>query len=393
MKAGNCRVCRSVSSVGQLFSLGPQPYANKYPYKEEVASEQLHRLDVQRCEICETLMIADVVDRGVMFEDYYYLSSVNEGLVNHFSELADLLKNKNFVVDIGSNDGILLKELRDREIKFLGVDPSRNVAEIANKKGLETLVGFFNTEMVQRVKEIGSPDCLIASSVFTHVADPIQFLTDCSDLLDVDGHLIIEVEDLSAIVSDLKFERFYFDRPHYYSAVGLSLLGQKVGFNVDKVESVETHGGSLRIWFRKYSTADRQDSARGQLGSVSRESVLDGFRAWVSEGERLVAELSKMRDLGKTVVGYGAPARLATICNFFKIDESLVRLVVDDSWLKQGRLSPGTHIPIKKLDEVDMQAVDCVIIFAYEYTKQIKLKVGNEFMKSDYRTAIPYRSI
>jgi methylation protein EvaC len=198
---------------------------------------------------------------------------------------------------------------------------------------------------------------------------------------------------LNAIVSDLKFERFYFDRPHYYSAAGLSLLGRKVGFDVEKVESVDTHGGSLRIWFRKRSAAHRQDLPMSQLVSVSHERVLDGFQAWVSEGKRLVVELSKMRDSGQTVVGYGAPARLATICNFFQIDESLIKLVVDDSWLKQGRLSPGTHIPIKKLDEVDMHDVDCLIIFAYEYTKQIKLKVMNEFVKSDYRSAIPYRSI
>src|SRR3989338_4896277 len=212
-----CFLC-NFEGTKEFLNLGQQPLANKYPTGEaEFKTEDFFQLSVFFCPQCKNVQLGTVVSRERMFEDYYYLSSVNPGLVRHFEDFAKKLTGSNFVVDIGSNDGILLKPLKELGVKAIGVDPSINVGKIANDQGLTTIVSFFNDETAETIKkQYGKPDVVVASSIFTHLENPHQFIEAVKNLMTLDGDFIIEVEYIGNILKDVQFERFYLDRVFYY---------------------------------------------------------------------------------------------------------------------------------------------------------------------------------
>jgi methylation protein EvaC len=248
-----CFICNNKTNL--LFTLGDQPLANKYPKSEEdFDSEIIRKMDIYYCQDCNYVNLPCDVDRSLFFEDYYYLSSVNKELVEHFEDLALYIKKGQYqlVVDIGSNDGILLEPLRRLGINYVGVDPSENVSAIANSAGLDTIVGFFDNETATAIEvKYGKPDLICASSVFTHLDSPGKLFEVADDILAEDGEILIEVEYLGSIIDSLGFERFYFDRPHYYSINSLKLIAEKYGYSLVNATLINIHGGSVRAIFQR----------------------------------------------------------------------------------------------------------------------------------------------
>lgn len=375
-----CIVCDR--ELAPTFSLGMQPMANKYPKSlSDINNEFRAEMNVYFCDDCGYANIPCPVERSVFFEDYYYLSSVNKELNNHFVDLAEEIYQRkfDFVVDVGSNDGILLRPLKERGVKFLGIDPSENVSKIANDSHLTTLVGFFDGEMVEHIqREYGEPDLVTASSVFTHLEDPLGFFANVKKLLRPGGRLIIEVEYLQKIVNDVAFERFYFDRPHYYSLKSLVKMGAQHGFSVEDVEIINVHGGSLKVTFALGETSVKSSKLDKLLhqeeASLNRSNILSKFDDFNAACSDLLSAISEFQSKGLSVAGYGCPARFSTITNYSSLSTSHIPYVVDDSPIKQGRLSPGVHIPIVSFDPNDKP--DIYIVFSYEYIVSIKEKVG-----------------
>jgi methylation protein EvaC len=390
-----CIVCKA--DLKSIFSLGLQPLANKYPQNiDEKANEFKAEMNVFYCEDCAYASVPCSVNRSVFFEDYYYLSSVNKELSNHFVELAEEIDRSgyDFVIDVGSNDGILLRPLKYRGVKFLGIDPSENVSKIANDNGLTTLVGFFNRDMVERVeRDFGNPDLIVASSVFTHLEDPLDFFNNVKLLLSSNGRLIIEVEYLHKIVSDFAFERFYFDRPHYYSLKSLAKIGKMHGFYVEDVKIIEVHGGSLRVTFALDNSNENKDKISQFLDEEAAElntlNIISKFDDFSVACSNLKNKIRSFKGDGYSVAGYGCPARFSTITNFSGLTPSDISFVVDDSPLKQNRFSPGMHIPIVHFNS--NQKPDVYIVFAFEYILSIKEKVG--LLSNGYYKPIPFIEI
>ena len=219
-----CFLCHT-DGMSKFLDLGMQPLANKYPTQEQIAGEDFFPIHMYFCPVCKNVQMGTTVDRSRMFEDYYYLSSVNQGLVRHFEALAKKLASAKFVVDIGSNDGILLKPLKELGVKAVGIEPSINVSKIANDAGLETITAFFNEASVTDViAKYGKSDAIVASSVFTHLEDPHQCIEDVKKLITDDGAFIIEVEYIGTMLEKIQFERFYLDRIFYYSLTSLKHL-------------------------------------------------------------------------------------------------------------------------------------------------------------------------
>jgi methylation protein EvaC len=376
----NCIICHT--QLEPTFSLGTQPLANKYPKSQSDKNNEFkEEMKVYFCEDCGYASVPCSVDRSVFFEDYYYLSSVNKELNNHFIGLAEEIYQRkfNFVVDVGSNDGILLRPLKERGVKFLGVDPSENVSKIANDNGLTTIVGFFDDSMVKRIcKEYGRPDLITASSVFTHLDDPLSFFENVKNLLQTNGRLIIEVEYLQKILSDFAFERFYFDRPHYYSLKSLAKIGARYGFDIEDAEIVNVHGGSLKVTF-VLGRADLINSNVEKLLEheavhLNTSNLLSKFSDFRMACANMIRAIHEFKIKGFSVAGYGCPARFSTITNFSGLSAADISHVVDDSPLKQGRFSPGMHIPIVTYNPIEKP--DVYMVFAFEYIVSIKEKVG-----------------
>lgn len=219
-----CRLCHSENAF-EFLDLGRQPLANKYPKKEELASEEFFGVQVFFCANCKSVQLGVAVSRERMFEDYYYLASVNVGLVQQYEVFAQTLANAKFVVDIGSNDGISLRPLKALGVKAIGVEPSINVSKIANAEGLMTVTALFDSAVVRQIiKEHGKPDVITGFSMFSHIGDPHEFVEDVKALLADDGKFIIEIEYVDTILKSMCFERFYLDRISYYSVTSLENL-------------------------------------------------------------------------------------------------------------------------------------------------------------------------
>jgi SAM-dependent methyltransferase len=362
-----------------FLNLGKQPLANKYPTEAQFSGEEFFALEVFFCLRCKNVQLGTIVSRERMFEDYYYLSSVNAGLVRHFEKLAKKLAASKFVVDVGSNDGILLRALKAAGIRAIGVEPSVNVSKIANDEGLETLCSFFDTSTAAEIeKKFGKPDVIVASSVFTHLEKPGEFIDAVKALLSKDGQFIIEVEYIGNILRTVQFERFYLDRIFYYSLTSLSFLFDAHDMTIVDVEHIEPHGGSLQVTVQRKGSDVSPSHNVTALLEQERESLTEtGLMQFRGEVDTQIAALrdtlTKYKESGLRVAGYGAPARVSTICNYGDIGPSLVEFTVDDSPLKQNKFTPGTHIPIVPKAHLDANRPDILVVFAYEYFDDIRM--------------------
>lgn len=391
-----CLLCYNSETV-EFLDLGKQPLANKYPKnQEEFKTEDFFPLNVLFCPECKNVQLGTIISRERMFEDYYYLSSVNPGLVRHFEKMAHELFNSKFVVDIGSNDGILLKPLKELGVRALGVDPSINVGKIANDAGFETLVSFFDIPTAKKIKkEYGVPDVVVASSIFTHLGDPHEFVQALDVLMDNDSKFIVEVEYIGNIIKDIQFERFYLDRVFYYSLTSLKYLFEKYHMSVIDVEEIEPHGGSIRVTIHKKSLGiSVSERVERMLESEKNNLTIDALNNFSKKAKDYVNlfkdKLLEYKKKNMKVAGYGAAARVATICNYGDIGPNQIDFLIDDSALKQNRFSPGTHIPIFPKKHLDISKPDILVVFAYEYIKDIIEKTKNAYT---YLIPIPPREI
>jgi methylation protein EvaC len=390
-----CQVC-SHPDIVEILDLGKQPLANKYPTRDQFATEDFFPLSIYFCPRCKNVQLGTMVSRERMFEDYFYLSSVNAGLVRHFEGLAAKLMAARFVVDVGSNDGILLKPLKQLGVKAVGVEPSINVSKIANDQGLTTICSFFNSGTASEIESAyGNPDVIVASSVFTHLEDPHSFIDAVRQLLASDGRFIIEVEYIGNILQAIQFERFYLDRIFYYSLNSLWHLFDAHDMIVTDVDHIEPHGGSLQVTIHRKAPGVTPSDKVATLLKDEEASLtvgkLDEFRSKVST--QIAAFRDRLAEHKRSkvkVAGYGAPARVSTICNYGNIGPSLIEFTVDDNPLKQNRFTPGTHIPIVTKDHLDGHRPDVLVVFAYEYLDDIRKKTNNSYR---YLLPIPPREV
>tara|TARA_X000000950_G_scaffold229831_1_gene277853 strand:+ start:3380 stop:4561 length:1182 start_codon:yes stop_codon:yes gene_type:complete len=371
-----CKICGS-ANISQVIDLGKQPFANKYPRnKFEIFKEKKFNLKIFFCKRCKASQIKRIVNRKILFEDYYYLSSVNKKLKEHFENLSYKLKKYNFVVDIGSNDGILLEPLKKLKISSIGIDPSKNVGKIANDRGLKTFIGFFDNRMIKKIlKEYQKPDLIVASSVVTHLKNPILFSKNIKEFIKKNGTLIIEIEYLQNFLKNVEYERFYFDRPFYYSANSVKELFKNVQMKLYDIERIDVHGGSLRFYIKNSLDCKITKRCEKILNNEKQTLNLNTFKLFnkkiYQHSKYLKDQLIRFKRHNKIVIGYGCPARVSTITNFSKINSDLIKYIIDDSPLKQNRFTPGMHIKILPRKN-NLSNINVVMVFAYEYFKDIK---------------------
>lgn len=378
-----CRLCGEPAAV-EFLNLGQQPLANKYPTEAQFAAEEFFPLQVFFCPTCKNVQLGTVISRERMFEDYYYLSSVNRALVSHFEDLAQKLSSANFVVDVGSNDGVLLRPLQKLGVKALGVEPSINVSKIANDEGLETMTAFFDMAAAEAIEAShGKADVIVASSVFTHLEDPSGFIETVKRLLTDDGTFIVEVEYIGSILATTQFERFYLDRIFYYSLTSLAKLFAAHGMFIADVREITPHGGSLQVFVQREGRQTPSDATVRFLAREEEDLTLDTLNEFRRNVDIQMAafkdRLAEYRQAGLQIAGYGSPARVATICNYGKIGPSEIPFTVDDSPLKQNKFTPGTHIPIVPKSHLDEHKPDVLVVFAYEYIEDIKKKTDGAY--------------
>ena len=374
-----CDCCQK-NNFYKILDLGKQPFANKYFIEDELSKEKTQQMDINFCLNCFTANTNTIISRDYMFKNYFYLSSVNNELVTHFKKLANKIPPYAKLLDVGSNDGILLKLCKKKNIDTLGIDPSENVGKIANDQGLETIIGFFDNENVDFIiNKYGQFDFVVASSIFTHVDNPSNFIENIYKVLSKDGTFILEIEYIYNIISKYEFERFYFDRPFYYSVTGIHKLITRYGLFIDNIEEISPHGGSLRFYIKKIKNQkSNQDLFFEKEFNYFRKESITNYQNKITQLSISFKKfLEDCKFKKKKVAAFGCPARFSTITNFADIDRDLINYVVDDNILKAGKLSPGKHIPIYPRKYMLDNEPDLIIVFAYEYFKSINTFTKN----------------
>jgi hypothetical protein len=380
-----CRFC--AAPLEETFvDLGWQPLANGYLRPDEVASERFYPLHAYVCSRCLLVQVGEVVSPGELFGSYAYFSSYAESWLQHARGYADTavqrfgLDARHLVVEIGSNDGYLLQYFRDKGIPILGVEAAANVAEVAVDRGIPTVCAFFGAKVAERLVADGyGADLLVGNNVLGHVPDLNDFVSGLERLLNSGGVLTMEFPHLLRLVAESQFDTVYHEHFSYFSLVTASRVFQAHGLRVFDVEELTTHGGSLRVYVCHAADPTRPTNAR--VAALEHHEAdagltrLDRYRAFRAQAERtrqkLRGFLHAARAVGRSVVGYGAPAKGNVLLNFCAVDPGLVAYTVDRSPHKQGRLLPGTHLPIYPPERINETRPDYVLILPWNLKEEI----------------------
>lgn len=396
----DCRLCSS-RDLTEVLSFGETPLANAYLSAADLEkSEVFAPLVVNFCNSCKLVQLRDVVDPGVLFSRYLYVSGTSPSFVAHFGEYAKTvsarfsLSKDSLVVDVGSNDGMLLAEFKKEGTKILGVDPAENIAAEATKNGISTIAKFFTLETANDIaKKHGQAAVITANNVFAHTDDIAEFVGAVKVLLAHDGAFIFEVQYLKDLIEQNLFDIIYHEHLCYYHATPLVPFFDRLGLQVFDVEHVSTHGGSIRVYVGwnggPHARASRVDEVIAGEQALNDPATYTAFAARIEENKKkLLSLLLDIKSQNKRIVGYGAPAKATTLSYAFGIDGTFLDAIIDDSPMKQGLFMPGTHIPIKSSSALYDDHPDYCLILAWNFADTI-MKNHGKFVENGGKFIIP----
>lgn len=402
----NCRFCKGKNLV-KFLDLGAQPLSGGFLTKEQLASEKFYPLELHICKDCLLVQVLDVIDKETLFKEYFYLSSVTKTLSQHFIEYAKILfdkflKNPNsFLVEIGSNDGVLLRPLNNMGIRTLGVEPATNVGKIAESFGVETVNDFFTEKVAAKIaKGKGKADVITGSNVFAHIDDLDDVMRGIKVLLKDDGVFIFEVHYLMNLIEELQYDMVYHEHMNYYILPPLMIFFKKFDMEIFDAERIPMHAGGIRVYVRNIGKRNESISENVQkLLDLEKKNGLHEIGTYLKFGERvrklnerLLSLLVSMKSHGNKIIGYGASGRANTILNYCKTGPEILEYIVDASPLRQGRYTPGTHIPIVAEDRFRNDNPDYVLLLAWSYAKEI-IEKEKVFVEKGGKFIIPFPEI
>ena len=376
-----CRVCGE--GLNHYLSLGLSPLANNLNTKKN-SQNDLYPLDLNFCKNCSNSQLSVVVPPEKMFNNYFYLSSTSKQFKDHFVDIAkelqtDLkLKNKSVVVDIGSNDGIFIDPVKKLGINAVGVEPAKNVAKIANSKGLTTLPEYFNKKTVNKIlNTYGKVDVVTAFNVFAHGDGLKEILNNTEAILKKDGEFIFEIQYLLRTIKDLTFDNVYHEHVNYWCLLSLLNFFENSKMKVYKVKEVDTHGGSLRVYATK-NKSKRLHKSVNQYIQLEKKNKLDKIETYFKFAKDVenikinsLKNIQQILSENKNIIGYGAPAKATTVLNYFGINDKYFKYVLDDSEIKHNKYIPETNIQIKSKNDIDVDKYDYILVLAWNFFDSI----------------------
>jgi len=378
-----CRSCGG-TNFAPVIDLGETPLANALlDPQARRQPEPRHPLRVVFCEVCSLVQIVETVPPEELFSHYVYLSSFSDSAVKAARALAGRLvetrrlTEASLVIEAASNDGYLLQHYRDLGVPVLGIEPAANIAEIAEGKGIRTRCDFFGRSIGEQLAAEGLRcDVFHANNVLAHVADLNGFVAGIAAVLKSDGVASIEVPYLGELLDKLEFDTIYHEHLCYFSATALDRLFTRHGLSLWDVEHLPIHGGSLRLFVghagarrtERVTALLQQEAARG----LTAPAAYADFEARVmSLRQELTALLRDLKASGKTIAAYGASAKGATLLNYCGIGADLLDFVADRSTVKQGKLTPGTHLPIVADDQLLVRKPDYVLLLVWNFADEV----------------------
>jgi methylation protein EvaC len=380
-----CLICDR--SIEPFMSFGRMPIANGFLTPDQFASEPFFELATGFCEHCKMVQLTELVDPHKMFHDNYaFFSSTSSRMAAHFQALAAHIKERfldadPFVIEIGSNDGILLRHFASAGIRHLGIEPSANVAAAARANGVNTIGEFFSETVARQiVAEYGHADVFVGANVMCHIPTMHSVVAGIASLLKPKGVLIFEDPYLGDIIERTSYDQIYDEHAFYFSVTALDHLFARHGLEIVDVDPQTTHGGSMRYTVARrgahpVSAATERQRAREAALGLGARATYDAFRQRVEQSRvDLLSLLRSVNGSKKRVVGYGATSKSTTVTNYCGITPDLVEFISDTTPIKQGRFSPGAHIPVKPSSAFTEHYPDYALLFAWNHADEIKAK-------------------
>jgi methylation protein EvaC len=381
-----CQICDG--AVEEFLDLGRQPLSDAFLTEEDLSGEFFYRLAVGVCRSCTMVQLVEQVPRDLMFhDDYPYYSSGSSVMREHFETTARALLARcadepdPFVVEIGSNDGVLLKTVKAAGVRHLGFEPSGKVAAAAAEQGVRVLTDFFDAESAAAVQHNDGPaDVIFSANTICHIPYMRSILEGVSRLLASDGIFVFEDPYFGDIVAKTSFDQIYDEHFFFFTARSVQAMVSGFGLELVDVERLPVHGGEVRYTIAHAGARTPSDAVTALIEAELAQGLSDlpTLRRFAADTARvrtdLQALLRRLRDEGQQVVGYGATAKSATVTNFCGIGSDLVSFVCDTTPAKQGRLTPGTHIPVRPAEAFADPYPPYALLFAWNHADEIMAK-------------------
>jgi hypothetical protein len=400
----NCRLCGS-NELEKILSLEPTPPANSFVEKTKINQQQLLiPLDLQFCRSCFHVQLLQVVNPEELFTDYLYVSGTSKTFLNHFvnyvKDIEPWVDTKGLVIDIGSNDGSLLNFFQENQWKVLGIDPAKNLCQLANQNNIETINDFFTKQLASEIKiKYGIAKIITANNVFAHVDNLVGILDGLKLLMDDNTIFVFEVSYLLDVINEVLFDTIYHEHLSYHSVKPLDDFFKKHDMKLINIKKVSSHGGSIRGIVQKVSGVKKTDNTVKQF--INDESnfglyKVNTYKFFEKSIKKLKFDLmfilNNHKKNNKKIFVYGAPAKATTLMYYFGLDSKIIDFIIDDNPLKQNMLSPGLHVPVVSSDVIEKDKPDIIVILAWNFADSI-IKINKNFINSGGTFIVPLPEI
>lgn len=399
-KITSCRICKS-KKLSRFLKLGPQPLANAFLKKRDLKKKELFvPLDAYFCHTCGLAQLGHVVDKEVLYRDYLYFTSGMPKISGHFSKYArhvmsSYLKKGDLVVEIASNDGILLNFFKKYGYKVLGIEPALNIVKVARKLGVETVPKFFSAPLAKALaKKYGKAKVIMANNVVAHINDHHDLAKGICEFLAPDGIFALEAPYLVDMFENLTFDTIYHEHLSFLALRPLQYLFNQYDMEIIDVQIVPVQGISFRV-FVAHKGAHRVKKIVGELLKKEQDLAMNKLRSYQQlakrvekSKEKLLNTLKKIKKEGKTIAGYGAPAKGNTLLNYYGINTNFLNWALEHLPSKHGLYTPGTHIPVVDDAYAKANPPNYYLMLAWNYKEPI-LAREKTFRKKGGKFIIP----
>lgn len=398
-----CRSCGSVKIV-DILDLSDQPWGNDFINIKENRISDKYPLNFVICSECMMSQINYTVPKEKMFVDHSYMSGTTRTLSKHFSKISENilnkidLKNDEYVLDIGGNDGTFLRNFLEKKIKVLNVDSGKQQAEISKKNGVECINDFFNEKLASSIKKKhGSASVIHGSGIFFHLEELNSVFKGVKNLLKSDGIIVAEFINLMPMMKNLAFDQIYHEHLLYYSINTLQGLLKKYDLEIIDAEKFDIHGGSCVAYIQHVeSNSPKSDrlieyiKEEVEFGIYDLKTYKEFAINTINLKKELLELLKKLKKDGKKVFGLGAPVKGSTIINFLNIDETLLECAVEINPYKFNTYYPGTRIPV--VDQNSVSDPDYYFMLSWNFKDEIISKM-QDFKKKGGKFIVPSPSV
>lgn len=386
----DCLAC-GYSKLEKYLDLGSQPLANTYTKEPTILPT--YDLGVNFCSNCSHSQLTIAVDPKLMFSDYKYVSGTTQTLRNYFKSFAEDFYPKRLsdtpikpygnVLEIGSNEGLLLKEFKDRGFKVMGVDPAENLRVLSEDKDVPTLVDFWNSNTAYKL--VDKYKLIIGMNVFAHNLDPADFLKGCARVLESGGSVVIEFPLGSQTIINNQFQQIYHEHISYFNVRSMAALVERCGFYIDAIKETPVHGGSMRFTLKRGLDSHCYDA----LSAIRNEAKfgldnIQTYKTFAGNSLKIIENLAEMltklkqENPERSIISYAASAKSSVLFNSpnFKNAINTINWVVDDNELKQGMYCPGSRLEIKSVESLRGLKNPIIICNAFNFMDEIKTRIS-----------------